>query len=267
MPPWGKMHEFLSSSGWKNPAEERNNPYTYAHQTGGKTIWEHLQQYPERVKALNLGMGAQAEASTWSVDIVDFRALLASEKTNKNSILVVDIGGGKGHCLQRINNAISNIEGRLLLQERPEVLKDTYDLDSRIEKYEYNFFEPQPVKGKLHYPSAYNTYSDIFLPGAHVYYLRRVLHDWPDHLCIEILKNTATAMEPGKSRVIIAEIVVPPVGADLETGWMDLVMMTVTGAERSAKHWEELLNAAGLKLEKIYTAPGTNHGAVQAVLA
>jgi hypothetical protein len=93
------------------------------------------------------------------------------------------------------------------------------------------------------------------------------LHDWPDHLCVDILKNIANAMEPGKSRLVIAEIVVPPTGGDSETGWMDLVLMTVTGVERSAKDWEELLSAAGLKLEKIYTSPGTNHGAIQAVLA
>ncbi|OKL62580.1 hypothetical protein UA08_02970 [Talaromyces atroroseus] len=257
-PPWNKMHEFLASRGWKSDGEERDNAYTYAHQTGGKSIWEHLKQYPERVKALNLGMGAQTATTMWSVDIVDFKALLAPKNTDKDDVLVVDIGGGKGHCLKRINNAIPDIDGRLVLQDRLEVISDTYDLDpTRFEKYEYNFFDPQPIKGK--YISVGSR--------AHIYYIRRVLHDWPDHLCVGILKNIANAMEPGKSRLVIAEIVVPPTGGDSETGWMDLVLMTVTGVERSAKDWEELLNAAGLKLEKIYTSPGTNHGAVQAVLA
>jgi hypothetical protein len=142
------MHEFLASRGWKSDGEERDNAYTYAHQTGGKTIWEHLKQYPERVKALNLGMGAQTATTMWSVNIVDFRALLASKKTSKDDVLVVDVGGGKGHCLKRIHDAIPDIEGRLVLQDRPEVISDTYDLDaSRFEKYEYNFFEPQPIKG------------------------------------------------------------------------------------------------------------------------
>ncbi|KAL7940962.1 O-methyltransferase domain-containing protein [Trichoderma barbatum] len=249
-PPWNKMHEFLASRGWKTDGEERDNAYTYAHQTGGKTIWEHLKQYPERVKALNLGMGAQTATTMWSVDIVNFRALLESKNTSKDDVLVVDVGGGKGHCVKRINNAISDIEGRLVLQDRPEVISDTYDLDpSRFDKYEYDFFQPQPIK------------------GAHIYYIRRVLHDWPDHRCVEILKNIANAMESGKSRLVIAEIVVPPTGGDSETGWMDLVLMTVTGVERSARDWEELLSLAGLKLEKIYKSPGTNHGAVQAVLA
>jgi hypothetical protein len=162
MPPWEKLYEFLPSQGWKNPSEERNNPYTYAHQTGDKTIWEHLGQFPERAKALNLGMGAQTESSIWSVDIVDFKGLLAPLDTKEDSILVVDIGGGKGHCLKRINNSISTVKGRLLLQERPEVLADTYDLESsRIEKYEYNFFEPQPVKGRSYLFFPFSSHESI----------------------------------------------------------------------------------------------------------
>ncbi|THC96204.1 hypothetical protein EYZ11_004323 [Aspergillus tanneri] len=70
--------------------------------------------------------------------------------------------------------------------------------------------------------------------GALTYYIRRDLNDWPDHLCVDILKNIANAMEPGRSRLVIAEIVVPPTGGDSKTGWMDLVLMTVTGVERRA---------------------------------
>ncbi|KAL1986946.1 hypothetical protein VTN96DRAFT_5363 [Rasamsonia emersonii] len=247
--PWVKLPEFFATSGWKNPSQERNSPYTYGHQTGGKTVFEHMAQYPERVKALNLGMAAQSESSMWSVDIMDFRALLSQYQTSDDSVLVVDIGGGKGHCLQRIHQLISDVPGRLVLQDRPVVLAETDDLsDFRIEKCEYNFFEPQPIK------------------GAYIYYLRRVLHNWPDHICVEILKNTAVAMEPGKSRIVIAEFVVPPVGASMETASTDLVMMTMTGAQRTEKQWQQLLDAAGLKLEKTYTAPGTDYGAVQAVL-
>lgn len=215
-------------------------------------------------------MGAQTATTMWSVDIVNFKALLASKKTNRDDVLVVDIGGGKGHCLKRINNAIQDIEGRLVLRDRPEVINDTYDLDlSRIEKCEYDFLEPQPIMGEYIFPRQ-QTHANARLPGAHIYYICRVLHDWPNHLCVSILKNIANianAMEPGKSRLIIAEIVVPSTGGDSETGWMDLVLMTVTGVERSAKDWEQLLSAAGLKLEKIHTSPGTNHGGVQAVLA
>lgn len=102
--------------------------------------------------------------------------------------------------------------------------------------------------------------------GALIYYIRRCLHDWSDELCIKILSLLADAMTPGKSRLLIAEIVLPAIGADLEAGWMDLTMMTLTGMERTEKQWAFLLDASGFKLDKVHTAPGTNYGVVEASL-
>lgn len=102
--------------------------------------------------------------------------------------------------------------------------------------------------------------------GALIYYIRRCLHDWSDELCIKILTLLAEAMTPGKSRLLIAEIVLPAVGADLEAGWMDLTMMTLTGTERTEKQWATLLDASGFNLDRVHTAPGTNYGVVEASL-
>lgn len=43
----------------------------------------------------------------------------------------------------------------------------------------YNFFEAQPIK------------------GACFYYLRNIMHDWPDHnKCVEILAQLIAALGP-----------------------------------------------------------------------
>lgn len=102
--------------------------------------------------------------------------------------------------------------------------------------------------------------------GALVYYLRRVLHDWPDEDCVNILKNVAAGMDPGKSRLVICELVVPPVGASAEACWTDITMMTFSGTERTASQYDKLLAAAGLKPVKVHTAHGTNYGAIEARL-
>ena len=73
-------------------------------------------------------------------------------------------------------------------------------------------------------------------------------------------------MTPGGSRLLIAETVLPSMGADPEAGWMDLTMMTLTGTERTEKQFASLLDASGLKLDKAHTFPGTNHGVVEASL-
>lgn len=74
-------------------------------------------------------------------------------------------------------------------------------------------------------------------------------------------------MTPGVSRLLISEIVLPSTNADVEATWMDMTMLTVSGSERDEGHWSRLLAEAGLKMERIYHAPGTNYGAVEAYLA
>jgi hypothetical protein len=107
---------------------------------------------------------------------------------------------------------------------------------------------------------------ELTLQGATIYYIRRCLHDWPDTDCIRILKNISTAMTPGVSRLLISEIVLPDTGADVESGWMDMTMMSVSGAERTKAHWSRLLEESGFQLKKTYHAPGTNYGAIEAYL-
>jgi hypothetical protein len=73
-------------------------------------------------------------------------------------------------------------------------------------------------------------------------------------------------MDPSISRLLISEIVLPTTGADTEAGWMDLTMMTVGGMERTEREWAQLLDNCGFKLSKVYRAPGTNYGVLEAQL-
>jgi hypothetical protein len=69
-----------------------------------------------------------------------------------------------------------------------------------------------------------------------------------------------------KSRLLIAEIVLPTIEVDVEGAWMDLTMMTFTGRERTEEQWSGFLTAAGLSLEKTYGLAGTHYGVVEAHL-
>lgn len=102
--------------------------------------------------------------------------------------------------------------------------------------------------------------------GALIYYIRRCLHDWSDEDCVRILKRISHAMKPNVSRLLISEIVLPETNADVEAGWMDMTMITMSGCERTESQWARLLDLSGLKLYKTYYAPGTNYGAVEAYL-
>ncbi len=73
-------------------------------------------------------------------------------------------------------------------------------------------------------------------------------------------------MDPSRSRLVIAEIVLPEAGADAQAGWMDLTMMCAGGMERTEAQWAQLLDAAGFRLGRVFTVPGSNYGAVEAWL-
>lgn len=91
-------------------------------------------------------------------------------------------------------------------------------------------------------------------PGARVYYTHFVLHDWPDEDCVKIAGRVREAMQPGYSKFLVHEHVIPPLKQDSEQTALDLIMMTgFGGKERSAAQWSDLLEKkCGLKIVNIY---------------
>ena len=89
------------------------------------------------------------------------------------------------------------------------------------------------------------------------------MHDWPDDKCIDILKNTVTGMEPGYSKLIINDIVLPDQGATRFAAQSDMNMLALLAAmERSETQWRQLLEKAGLEVVKIW--PGVPESVIEA---
>ena len=90
--------------------------------------------------------------------------------------------------------------------------------------------------------------------GARAYYLHSILHDWDDASCLRILRNIVPTMEPGHSRLLINENVVPDVGAAWSITSMDWLMMALGAVrERRETQWKALLEQAGLRVSGIWT--------------
>lgn len=66
--------------------------------------------------------------------------------------LLVDIGGGVGHDLSEFRRKWPDAQGRLVLQDLPDVLAQakTMSLHPSIELMEHDFFTEQPVQGISH---------------------------------------------------------------------------------------------------------------------
>lgn len=95
-------------------------------------------------------MAAQYLTRAGWFNLCSVQKVLMNEYKGGNEPLIVDIGGNRGHDLQRLRDLFPETrgKGRLILQDQPHVLADIHDLDEDIVRMEYDFFTPQPIKGR-----------------------------------------------------------------------------------------------------------------------
>ncbi|TFY54972.1 hypothetical protein EVG20_g9491 [Dentipellis fragilis] len=103
-----------------------------------------------------------------------------------------DVGGGMGGMLLPIAQTHPHIQ--LTLQDQPHVLEEAKDhfeqhcptalRENRISFVPVDFLKGSPV------------------PDQDFYYMRMIVHDWPDPACVQILTNIRKVMKPS-SRLLI----------------------------------------------------------------
>lgn len=190
-------------------------------------------QHPELFAHFNRFMSVQrAGMPTW-LDKYPFLDR-AKAATQPEQPLFIDIGGGIGHQSVALRGALpAEVKGRIVVQDQPPLIAQSIQCEG-VEQMVYDFFTPQPVA------------------GANMYYMRNILHDWSDALCLQILGHVRDAMNED-SVLLIDEMALPNVGAHQRASQLDMVMMSALAArERTQQQWEELLPKAGLRIRKIY---------------
>ncbi|KAF2273798.1 O-methyltransferase [Westerdykella ornata] len=241
--------EYLKTRPSEDLLDIRKTPYACAYGMEGKTFYETLSAIPEHLEIFNRSMSEPGP----EYGIFPFSSLKKEVVANPEIPFVVDIGGGNGQALHYIRKATNNVFGttsKLILQDRPSVLEQlTPEHKTGIEPMSYDFHTPQPVK------------------GAHVYYLCQILHNYPDHLCRNILKQIAGAMAP-HSRLLIVDAVLPAeteIGGGVGMGYLiDIVGLAMGGKERTEKEIAALLDAEGLELVKVWHSKTSWQAAVEA---
>ncbi|KAI0424812.1 S-adenosyl-L-methionine-dependent methyltransferase [Xylaria sp. FL1042] len=177
--------------------------------------------------------------------------------------VVVDVGGGSGHMSKALARKFPSF--KITVQDRKEVIEAALRDDNTESSLSLNhslrnvtfqahsFFDPQP------------------LHGADVYFLRQVIHDWPDREAVSILRALTPALKPG-ARVLVSEYVVPlPTSTELQQQphghgsletkhirQMDLQMMAVLNArERTADEFAKLFELADdrLRFKSVHRVP------------
>ncbi|RAL01564.1 sterigmatocystin 8-O-methyltransferase precursor [Aspergillus ibericus CBS 121593] len=241
--------EFFRKNNNQFPESAKNTPFQLAMNTE-LSYFEWLGQNPELARDFQQWMTLKQQATPNWFDWFDIRGSILDgfNSNSADNVLMVDVGGGEGHYLHALNEKLPSLPGRLVLQDLPHVVSSIENPPKGTELMPHDFFTPQPVK------------------GARVYYMHWILHDWADEQARKILTNLVAAMEPGYSRLIINDYIIPDRDCDFPTACMSIMMMVQVGAfERSEKQWRELLNSVGLKDVIFHQPPGSGEGIIEAI--
>ncbi|XP_011045484.1 PREDICTED: (R,S)-reticuline 7-O-methyltransferase-like isoform X2 [Populus euphratica] len=154
--------------------KEGGTAFSKAH---GCEMWDLASRNPEVNRIFNEAMACTSK--------IVMREILSQYKDGFNNIRsLVDVAGGIGGHVAEIVRAYPHIKGINL--DLPHVV-------ATAPKYE----------GVSHV--AGNMFDAI--PNADAIFIKRILHDWTDESCVEILRNCKKAIPEKTGKLIIADIV------------------------------------------------------------
>ena len=142
LPIFAALPQFLAEQGYKNPTDP-----SYAAFNLGKNIssncFEYLSQNESQGEDFNYVMqGVGSNITRW-VDMYPTEKLLEDDD---GGVVVVDVGGSTGHDINAFQQKHRLADGRLVLQDLPDVIKRA-SVQQGITASGHNFFDPQPIQG------------------------------------------------------------------------------------------------------------------------
>jgi len=192
----------------------------------GMPIFQFFEQRPEEAQIFNQAMSDLSTIDGPAVaDAYSFGEIHS----------VVDVGGGHGLLLATILARNPHLKGTLY--EVPHVVASAKDGPLK------------PVMERCTLASG-----DMFTSvpaGADAYIMKHIIHDWPDDVCINILKACRKGVNSGGKLLVVDNVIQP--GNDFAPGkFLDLQMLIFPGGcERTEKQFRDLFAAAGWRLSRV----------------
>lgn len=219
---WGHLYESVKTG---TPG------FVLAH---GMPTYDFLESQPELAVCFNRWMSKQsAQQNAAIVDAYDFSKFQ----------VVADIGGGQGSTLAAVLERYPSLRG--ILFDKPSVVA-----------------EPAPLEA-----SGVRTRCDVvggdmleaLPPDADLYMIKRVLMICGDAEAVRVLKNCVAHVRSG-SKVLVVEMVMPPVGEPGPATTFDILMLLANkgGRIRTESEFRELFAGAGLKLARVIPTRSPN---------
>ncbi|KAF2459112.1 S-adenosyl-L-methionine-dependent methyltransferase, partial [Lineolata rhizophorae] len=236
MPAIARLPDYFAERGYVNPTDAYDSPWQFGLQTQ-KHYFDWLADHPRIQEAFNVTMSAarQISGKEW-FDVYPVEERLLPKASSASDVLIVDVGGGIGHQLLGLKRKFPSLTGRLVVEDLPGVVEPASQslAKSGIEALGHDFLTEQPIK------------------GAKAYYLRTVLHDWPDKQAKVILDHLHAAMD-NDSTLLINENMLPEMNVPHFNAVLDLRMMTgLSAQERTEAEFQQLLESAGFEVKKFW---------------
>ncbi|KAF5516137.1 O-methyltransferase aurJ [Colletotrichum siamense] len=206
-------------------------------------FFDHIRKNAELTSVFSDYMRNVTASRSWSlahaVESFDWGSLPDGAK-------VVDVGGSHGQLAAQVATKFPRL--KFIVQDLPETVaaaQKAFEADekldaavkSQIQFMSHDFFKAQPVV------------------DADVYFLRMIIHDWPDRDARIILQQLREVLEKRpNARVVIMDTLLPPPGSttvlhEQQLRVRDLMMMQVFNArERELDDWKVLLNEVGMQI-------------------
>ena len=143
-----RLPDYLARNGYKVPQDVKTGPF--ADTWGGKNTWALYEAEPARGKIFDSFMTRWKEGlSNWFDRYPVEEKLGDAFDRSEDTVLLVDVGGSGGHVLQEFVAQRGKRKNRLVVQDLPAALGSAEKLRPfGIEAMPYDFFTPQPIKGK-----------------------------------------------------------------------------------------------------------------------
>lgn len=266
MIPAVKWTEYFNLNGAVEPQKSNQSPFGLASGHPDKSFYEVLEAIPERAKAFNATM-ALALGDMPVTGVYDFSwvAEYANRPELPERTLIVDVGCGKGQALKAILGENPKIPmASCVLQDQTEVIREAIEEDDVLQpakKIACSFFDKQPTKGWEFIET--QNFKLIITPDALVYYIRRVLNDWPDDECVTILSQIRSACA-ADSRVLISENLLPD-ELSVSLAAADIWMMNFGGKRRNEKMFADIASRAGFRVSSVSKDQTSNSAVIEMV--
>jgi hypothetical protein len=192
----------------------------------GMPLFEYFQKNREPAETFNQAMSSMSSMEGPAVaSAYDFSGIGS----------IVDVAGGHGLLLA------------LILEKNPRLKATLYDMPQVIEGARTGPLQPMMNRCTL---TSGNMFESV-PTGADAYMMKHIIHDWPDDLCLKILKGCRAGVNSG-GRLLVVDPVIPKVN-DFSTGKiMDIEMLIFPGGhERTEEQFRALFVAAGWRVSRI----------------